>query len=105
MAISGEKRWPRMGRNRWPLTRLPLVDQSVTLGRRYPHCPFRGIPIVSANQVVPLVGRQCTRESEQGARTQSDCHEGGGRSGSVRRRASREESVLRREATPRRRPS
>ncbi len=20
MAISGEKRWPRMGRNRWPLT-------------------------------------------------------------------------------------
>ena len=33
MATSGEKRWPRMGRNRWPLTettiRLCSVDRAL----------------------------------------------------------------------------
>ncbi len=35
MAISGEKRWPRMGRNRWPLTLRPLQHMSVDTDRRW----------------------------------------------------------------------
>jgi hypothetical protein len=37
MAISGEKRWPRMGRNKWPLTAEhegePFADRSCLLGQ------------------------------------------------------------------------
>jgi hypothetical protein len=31
MATSGEKRWPRLGRNRWPLTR-PLAGRIAVSG-------------------------------------------------------------------------
>ena len=37
MAISGEKRWPRMGRNRWPLTVQFDDSSTVEIKRRVMH--------------------------------------------------------------------
>ena len=51
MAVSGEKRWPRMGRNRWPLTQ----KQPVCGDALQPHQLRHAHAIEMAHEGIPLV--------------------------------------------------